>query len=346
MKKSILAAILCCFTLASALAQTNEKTSAVHVSFIPPLSTHGSQAAEYTNGVSFNILAGVSKNEKYFTFGGLANIIHNNASGVQFAGLLNTIGNDANGFQFAGLFNRTGNTTRGIQFAGLYNLADNGYGFQFGGLANTIKKEYSGIQFAGLFNSAKDFQGFQFAGLVNIAKNVKGVQFAGLVNIAENSDYPIGLINIIKNGEMSVGVTYDETGSVIASFRSGGRVLYGILGVGYNHKSNHKHYVAEGGFGAHIPVVNRFRINAELKSQFMNMSSSDEFLNKSSFSILPAFKFTPNLEIFAGPSINYMNTDDVSNKNMFPGGDIWTKFKDDRLQQLHIGYTAGIQWIF
>lgn len=303
------------------------------------------QAGEYTNGVSINLLAGISRNEKYFTFGGLANIIHNNASGIQFAGLFNTIGNEA----------------RGLQFAGLYNYAGTGNGFLFGGLANTVKNDYNGIMFGGLFNSTNDFRGFQFgglaniagdvdgfqfAGLVNVAKSVKGVQFGTLLNIADHSDYPIGFVNIIKDGEKSIGVTYDETGNIMASFRSGGRVLYGILGFGYNHKAdNDTHYVAEGGFGAHIPIVERFRINTELKGQFIN-DFSDNFISKTSFSILPAFKITPQLEIFAGPSINYMNTDDVASKDLFPSGNLWKKFKDDRLQQLYIGYTAGIQWIF
>ena len=102
--------------------------------------------------------------------------------------------------------------------------------------------------------------------------------------------------------------------------------------------------MAEGGFGAHIPIVERFRINTELKGQFIN-DFSDNFISKTSFSILPAFKITPQLEIFAGPSINYMNTDDVASKDLFPSGNLWKKFKDERLQKLYIGYTAGIQWI-
>lgn len=44
-------------------------------------------------------------------------------------------------------------------------------------------------------------KGVQFAGLVNVAEEVTGVQFAALVNVAEESDFPIGIINIIKEGE-------------------------------------------------------------------------------------------------------------------------------------------------
>ncbi|MCD7900429.1 MAG: hypothetical protein LUH22_11315 [Bacteroides sp.] len=352
----LLCSLLC---ICSVVGQSNtEKQSAIHISFIPPLSTHGTQAGEYTNGVSINFLAGISKNEKYFTFGGLANIIKNNASGVQFAGLANVIGNRASGLQFAGLFNAS-RGANGLQFAGLANVTENLVGFQFAGLGNVVTK-VTGIQFAGLGNVAENVIGFQFGGIGNIAGNVTGFQFGGIfnvarnvtgfqlgsiLNIAENSDYPIGLVNIIKNGEKSIGFTYDDTGSILTSFRSGGRVLYGILGIGYNHKAEDEHYVVEGGFGAHIPIVERFRINVELKSQYMTSFSNSD-VTKSGLSILPAYKLTSNLELFAGPSLNYMESDNIKNGDLFPGHNLWKKYSDTKLKQLFFGYTAGIQWIF
>ncbi len=103
----------------------------------------------------------------------------------------------------AGLSNYVGNDGQGVQSA-LANINKNKFsGFQMAGLA-----KYSfcndRVQFAGLVNIAKEVNGLQVAGLVNIAKEVNGVQFAGLVNIADKSDCPIGLINIIKNGEMGL----------------------------------------------------------------------------------------------------------------------------------------------
>lgn len=35
---------------------------------------------------------------------------------------------------------------------------------------------------------------------------------------------------------MGMAVTYDGIGNAVASFRSGGKYTYGILGIGYNHK--------------------------------------------------------------------------------------------------------------
>ena len=187
--------------------------------------------------------------------------------------------------------------------------------------------------------------GLQVAGLVNIAKEVNGVQFAGLVNIADKSDCPIGLINIIKNGEMGVAVTYDALGSTVATFRSGGRYTYGIIGVGYNHKTENNSLVAEGGFGAHIPVTSWFRINNELKASTIGNDSDEPVLN-TGYSLIPSFRIGKHIELFGGVGINYMMTKDVSNSKIFPNHSLWKKTGSTKLQQLYIGYQFGVQYIF
>jgi hypothetical protein len=59
------------------------------------------------------------------------------------------------------------------------------------------------------------------AGVVNIARDVEGGQI-GVVNIARSNDYPVGLVNIIKEGEMAIGSGYNETGTASLNFRSDG----------------------------------------------------------------------------------------------------------------------------
>lgn len=329
MKKTILFFILACLPAGVLFSQVNEdKKAGFQLSFIPPLSTQGTLAPEYSNAVSFNILAGVSREVTVFSLSSLGMYVMDDLKGFHLSGLGTYAGGDGCGIMISGLFNKTNNYK----------------GFQMSGLANLTKNEMNGFQFGGLLNKAGDMQGFQFAGLVNIAKDVKGLQL-GLVNIAENNDCPIGLVNIIKDGEMSIGITYDEIGSTIVGFRSGGRILYGILGVGYNHKANDAKYVTEGGLGVHIPISSRFRINNELRSQFMTDFSDDE-VNHTTFVLMPAFKITPNFEIFGGPSINYMSTDHIENKNLFPGNSLWKEYTDTKLKQLYVGFSAGVQYIF
>ena len=315
-------------TLSAQRSAVNEK-SAFQFSLVPSISTNGLHSVRYSNDVSFNILLGVSKNENAFTFSGLASIIRNNASGLQFAGLLNSVRNE-------------------------------GYGMTFAGLANLNLYSHKGVQFAGLCNIAKDIKGVQIAGLINRARDVSGVQIAGLVNIADNSDYPIGLVNIIKNGEYGIALTHNEIGSTSVTFRSGGKVMYGILGFGYNHKVddnkffdpgnglsafiNLSSFVTTAGVGAHINLLPWLRINNELSGNFI-IDDSDDISFMTGYSLMPAFRIG-NIELFGGPSINFLQTDNLKNDGMFPKKTLWDKYSTSRMQQIHLGYQVGVQYIF
>ena len=329
MMKKVFVFTLSLFAYSTLFAQNDEqKKSVFQLSFFPPLSTNGLNSPQYTNQVSFNILAGISRNEGVLTFGGLSNMILNDAKGVQFAGLYNHIGNEGQGLQFAGIVNFNKSRFTGLQLGGLLNTAS----------------EMNGFQCSGLANIAKDVNGLQFAGLINIAKQVKGVQLTGLINIAESSDCPIGLINIIRKGEKSIAVTYDAIGSSVVSFRSGGTYTYGILGIGYNHKTKHNSLVTEGGLGAHIPVASWFRINNEIKFSSIGQGSKPTF--QTGYSLIPAFKIGKHIELFAGAGIQYMESKQTDNDRLFPNHSIWKKHRSTKLQQLYIGYQLGIQYIF
>lgn len=308
MKKILLFTTFCMVTYGIAFSQTAErKSSKFQLSLFPPLSTNGVRSYQYSNKASLNLLVGISQNEEGIAIAGLTNIITNNAKG-----------------------------------------------FQFAGLGNVVKNDLSGFQFAGVINIGKDVNGLQFAGVINKAKNVNGVQFAGLINIAENSDYPIGLINIIKNGEKGIAITYNEVGSIMATFRSGGRVTYGIVGVGYNHKTSGRSYATEAGFGIHINCLSWFRINNELKVACFGFSDNPFIVNEdrlsntvitANYSLLPAFKIFPHIELFGGPSLNYMNSGGTNTELNF-GHSLWKKSSSARLQQIYVGYQVGVQYIF
>lgn len=313
--KKIQSVFIILLTVFHLSAQMNQgKYVPFHFSFIPPLSSNGINASQYTNGASFSILAGMSANERNFTFASISNVIANEARGLQFAGISNYIGKQGQGVAFAGMTNIT-------------------------------KGTYKGVQFAGLLNTSKDITGLQFAGLLNIAGKVRGVQFAGLLNIAEESDCPIGLVNIVKRGEMGIALTYDILGNGIVSFRSGGKYTYGIIGFGYNHKlSGDNKTVAEAGYGVHIPCYSWFQINNEFK--VTSTATSDKPFLNASYSLLPSFKIKKHYNIFGGASLNYSTTTEMDNQTLFPQNNLWKKHTDNRLQQLFIGYLVGIQYIF
>lgn len=360
MKKLFVMLIAAVCGIASLTAQTPEtKRSGLHLSFFPPLSTHGTLAAEYSNKVSVNLLAGISRDEECFTFGGLSNIIRRNANGLQFAGLTNYVGNDGRGMLFSGLANWVEKDYCGLQFAGLVNTASRMKGVQFGGLVNraeeaeglefagliNVSGKIKGVQFGGVGNIATDVTGFQFGGLFNIAGKVSGVQFAGLVNIAESGDYPIALLNILRNGEYALGITYNETGSTMLTLRTGGRVTYGILGIGYNHKTRGNGFATEGGFGVHVHITKWLRLNNELKGGVTN-NFSEKPTFYTNYALMPAIRLNPHFEIFGGPSLNYLQSDDPDNQKLFPGHSLWKRFNTSVLKQIYIGYQVGVQYIF
>lgn len=337
----------------------NDTTSAAHVGFIYPLSTNGKHAASYTNRFSLHVVAGLSKSETGVAIAGAANIIKHDASGLQMAGAVNLISHDAKGIQLAGAANIIGNNANGIQMAGFsniikneakggqiagfMNLAGSSQSVQMAGFANITRNDAKGLQLSGFLNKGKNVNA-QVAGFANIASNVKGIQFAGLINIADTSDYPIAIFNFIKSGEKSIAVTLDETMTTIASFRSGGRVLYGIAGVGYNFKDDKLDlYAVEAGLGAHINLINDFRLNLEAVSQTLSDFKKGSY-SKSSLRIIPAYKIGNKLEIFAGPTVNYVSYDRDKDYD-FIKKYIWKNSGSKDFQGVYFGFNTGIQLI-
>ncbi|WP_316788049.1 hypothetical protein [Pedobacter frigoris] len=341
--RSIITSIL----LAAGLTATaqNKMPGKVHLGLIYPISSNGTHAPLDTNNLSINLLGGISAEEKGLSFAGISNVVKGNTHGAQFAGFSNHILKKASGAQFAGFMNTYGEGD-GFAFAGFTNIASgNVKGGQFAGFAN-IARDISASQLAGFINTAKDVKGSQLAGFINVARKVKGVQIAGFINVADSSDHPIGLINIIKNGEKSIGLSMDETQNAMLTFRSGGKVLYGILGIGYNFKNKDEVYAIEAGFGAHFFQSKSFRLNAEATALSLEDFKKGEYF-KTTLRVLPAFKITPFLEIFAGPSINYVNTNTLEGRKLTKKYlHQWENKWGDNLQGLYAGYTGGIHVVF
>jgi len=348
---------------------SQEKNHGVNIGFVYPLSTHGVSAGAYSNIFSLNAIAGVSREERAFTVAGISNIIYDGASGFQVAGISNHIGGLAEGFkaagivnlyqsgtgfqaagmanlakrnitgmQAAGFMNKAGDAN-GFQVAGFINMARHTHGMQAAGYINTARN-VRGTQAAGYINIAEDVNGAQVAGFINIAKKVKGVQIAGLINIADSSEYPIAVINIIKNGEKWIGVTTDDNLTTLLTFRSGSKRLYGIIGVGYNFQNSKHVFARQFGMGAHLITSNNFRLNTEGTVISLENFKRGEFA-KFSLSVIPSYKFG-RLEIFGGPALNFVNTNTEEGRKLISNY-IWNDVSQhNRLNGLYIGYTAGV----
>src|SRR5690606_16240067 len=273
--------------------------------------------------------------ERAFALYGIAGIIQSDAKGFQTAGLWLNLNGERQVVQLSGLMNRAHQAPHGLQLAGIRNLlgiqtpvplsgllyrAEKITALQITGIVN-LSKEVEGIQLAGIINQsrkvkglqlggignlAKDIHGSQIAGVFNKADYVTGIQLSGIINIADSSDYPIGIINIIKNGERKIGLSTDESLSSLVSFRSGGRKLYGIIGLGSNFRYEDFPYVMEAGMGINLLKRGSFSMGLEASQLVLTDFRHSEYY-RSGLRLLPLLKLSKNLQVFAGPSVNYLH---------------------------------------
>ncbi len=348
----------------------SQKKSPAHLGIFYPISTHGISAPDYRNELSLHLITGLSGGELGVAAYGIAGIIKGDANGVQASGVWNHLSGTLKGVQLAGIGNRACYAGQGLQFSGVTNLAggevslqmsgilnkaskvnalqaagvanltDSIRGLQMAGLANR-SKSVEGIQLAGVSNTAGKVKGSQVSGLVNKARSVTGIQLAGLLNIADSSDYPIALINLVKNGEKRIGLSTDENLTTLVSFRSGGAKLYGILGLGSNLQFDDFPYAVEAGLGVKLLDIQYIRMDMEVYHHFVTDFGDNDFF-KSGVRLLPVIHLSRNLQLYGGPSVGYTNSQELSGKD-FSGFSIWNHHKTHTYHGLQLGLTVGLQ---
>lgn len=311
-----------------------------NVGLVYPLSSNWTNAPKDTNSFSLNLIAGVSAAERGISLAGISNIIRHDARGLQIAGFSNHISKTADGTMLAGFLNIYGRG-RGVAIAGFANIAGSSSGAQIAGFMNK-GGDVSALQLAGFMNIARDMKGTQIAGFMNLAKKAKGAQI-GFINIADSAGTQIGIVNIARNGERSIGATIDENQTTLLTFRSGGKIFYGIVGLGYNFNNKKQKYAYEAGFGAHVLTIKSFRLNTELVNGGLESFKGGEY-EKSSLRLLTAFKITRSVELFGGPTFNYVNTNTEDGKKLTTKYvNSWTRNNGRDLYGFYFGYTAGVQ---
>lgn len=306
----------------------NSDHAKVNIGLIYPLSSNYTDAPRDTNKFSFNLIASVAAAVHGFSLAGFSNVVNGDARGLQIGGFSNHVGKNANGVMIAGFMN-TYAKGKGTSVAGFTNIAH----------------DSSGIQIAGFLNKGGDVATLQVAGFMNVAKKLRGIQ-VGFINIADSADTQVGIINIAKNNEKSIGISIDDIETTMLTFRSGGSRFYGIIGLGYNVKNTKEKYAFEAGLGANLLRGEAFSLKTELISSGLESFKGDEYY-KSSIYLTPAFKITRSIEIFAGPSFNYVETNNPEGKAIVKTYvRTWDNNDDNHLKGLYFGYTAGIQFYF
>ena len=273
----------------------------------------------------------------------------------QLSGLANRSG-QVPGVQLSGLFNAVDSAAGGLQVTGGINIAKLSANHQLAGLANR-SREVKGLQVAGLFNSASQGQvqvaglfnasagsvHSQVAGIFNKATKVTGFQF-GLLNLAESSDYPIGLVNWIKNGRKSLSLSYDESAVRQLTLRTGGQKSYSLLGIGTNTFAPQSSYAVDIGFGLSLMDKGRINLDTELATR-MIFRSEREMDYTNALRLLPAIQLYKSIRLYAGPSLNFAIWDYHPEKK-FPGWVFHRSSNTSNLYGLFGGLIGGIQVVF
>lgn len=313
------------------------------VSLVPRLSTHGMMNSQVINHASFNILGGYTAGTNGVEIGGLFNINRKNANFLQAAGLFNLVGGNAEGVQLAGISNRVLGKAHGFQAAGLFNMTGPFEGFQVAGLYNDAKSA-KGLQVAGLYNRSAGLTNVQVASLVNIGGTVTGMQLAPVLNIADSSAYPIGFVNLIKTGEKSFSLGFDETNYYAFTIRTGGTFSYGLIGMALAAEDRRYNWAVDAGLGLHLANTPKFGLDWELLAR-TSLGPIETTTNLAAMKLLPAYKPHRNIKIFCGPSLNFLLRQDPT-ENKIPGWVIEDNSNDERVQAWFGGISAGVAFVF
>lgn len=372
-------------------AQGQENERPFHIGLAYPISSNGRDANEIKNNVSLQILTGNSAGIHGLELCGIGSFVNGDAKSVQGSGIINMVSGSMYGVQAAGTTNITMGEVRGVQASGTINMAGSFKGLQGAGIVNISKgesqglqgagsvniadtivgmqgsgflnmaTEINGVQGSGFINIANKVKGFQGAGFINIAREVNGVQAAGFINIADSCDYPLGLVNIVRKGKMTLNMWTNLQNDINVTFKSGGRKTYGIIGFGVNPFESELESNIHLGIGYRMKMNQTLDLNLELVDAFYvneserknysddeyNFGNSDEENSIISLNLIADFQPIKRFGITLGPSLNYMYTSNQKRANVIKD-QLWEKndVADSEFQKIWIGFTGGVYYRF
>jgi len=117
--------------------------------------------------------------------------------------------------------------------------------------------------------------------------------------------------------------------------------------VRYNGKDKKDLYAWEGGLGAHFNIVRNLRLNTELVSIGLTdfKSGSGDYF-RGSLRLLPALRLGHRVELFAGPSFNYIRSEKGKGAGLVTHY-LWSERESSGvLHGLYFGATGGMNIIF
>lgn len=343
----------------SASAEEPSYTHAPVTLWLAPMVGVGGTGSKVTTNVALSLgVSGYSRLEGV-DVGVVGSWVSESARGVQITSGFNYVGADLIGAQITAGVNVTRERVIGGQVAALFNFAGaDVFGLQVASLANVARKEVRGVQVSSVFNYSPDVKGGQIGvvnvagevsglqiGLVNVARNVKGPQI-GLLNVAEDSDAPIGLINLVENGQRHFDVWTSDSASVNVGVKLGGKYVYSVLAAGFNAAGKSQRWMAGLGIGGHLPIGDRFFADTDLIHWSFNDGLTFTYATNSitSLRLVGGFSVHRHFTLFAGPTLNLL-VSDVNHADQF-GMVPATRLSAEgstRTILLWPGFVAGVQ---
>ncbi|MDH3326792.1 MAG: hypothetical protein OEM38_08775, partial [Gammaproteobacteria bacterium] len=253
---------------------------------------------DVNGGQGAGIASIISGNLKGGQGAGVASITTGNVIGAQAAGIVNIISGDITGFQVAGILNYTGGNLGGAQVSGLANIS------------------------SGVNESAQ-------ISALNISKHAKELQL-GIINIATKNDgLALSLINVIGNGRLDVGVSYDESEYSNLTIRSGAQRIYNHLSIGTKTENEISYTRLRWGIGLNKKYQNSISMDHEILvgSRFQkgdivkNCTTCSHYSPVITLGSTLSYSIIPEIKLLAGASINILqkHTSDKSSNEQFFG---------------------------
>jgi hypothetical protein len=142
----------------------------------------------------------------------------------------------------------------------------------------------------------------------------------GVVNYADVSDYPVGVVSVVRHGRTSVDGWVTESGVGMAGVRHGGRVIHNVYGVGFHGPAPAAWSFALG-LGVRAELAPKLHVDFETIAYWLQRSRPfSEDAQIASVGASFAYALSPLFGIFGGPTFNVLVT---PNKDFSDVGPVW-----------------------
>ena len=295
--------------------------------------------------LSFNFVGGYSRGLRGFELGVGANIESTFMCGAQVAAGANVVLGDVRGAQLAPV-DIAGGRIEGAQIGVVALAKGDSDGAQIGtvsiaagslqgaqvGVVSVLGGSAVGAQAAVVNVAGSDVQGAQ-VGVVNVTHGaVDGVQIGttniasgevrgtqvGVVNYADVSDYPVGVVSIVRHGRTSADGWVTESGFAMAGVRHGGRVIHNVYGAGY-HGFGTAAWSFALGLGVRAELAPKLHVDFETIAYWLQRDVPfSQDAQVASIGASFGYAITPVFGVFAAPTFNVLVSPDKELSDVGP----------------------------